>query len=289
MNFRIGCAIWAYKGWLGDLFPSGSRSSEFLRLYGQRFTTVEGNTTFYSVPDSETITRWATETPPGFEFCLKLPKFLTHAGNLEAHIPETLRFIDHMRGLGDRLGPLFAQLPPSYGPTHLGDLETFLTALPQQQAEFALEVRHLDWFKEPHKSRLTDLLKELSIGRVMLDTRPIYDVPDDPQLHSERRKPQLPLQQSITTSFSLIRYISHPETQINQPFMQDWVIRINEWLRQGTRIYFFVHCPVEERSPTNARHFQHLLERNNVTVSALPWDQIMQESPTQLDLFSNGL
>jgi uncharacterized protein YecE (DUF72 family) len=285
MNFRIGCAIWAYKGWLGDFFPSNSRAGDFLRLYGQRLTTVEGNTTFYSVPDAETVDRWVTETPSGFEFCLKLPKFLTHAGELKPRIPEALHFIEHMRGLGDRLGPLFAQLPPSYGPDRLGDLETFLTALPHDQAEFALEVRHLDWFKEPHSSRLTDLLKKLGIGRVLLDTRPIYDVPDDPQLHSERRKPQLPLQLSVTTGFSLIRYISHPDLETNQPFMQEWVQHVDKWLRQGTRIYFFVHCPLEERSPANARHFQHLLEQQGAAVPMLPWDAIVETSPTQLNLF----
>ncbi|MGA7933872.1 MAG: DUF72 domain-containing protein [Kovacikia sp.] len=287
MDFRIGCAIWAYKGWLGDFFPPGSHAREFLRLYSQRFTTVEGNTTFYSIPDSETVDRWASETPAGFEFCLKLPKSCTHAGDLEPRIPETLYFIERMGGLGDRLGPLFAQLPPGYGPAHWDDLRAFLTALPQKKAEFALEVRHPDWFKEPHSSKLTDLLKELGIGRVLLDSRPMYEVPDHPQLHSERRKPRLPLQLSVTAPFSLIRYISHPDRTINQPFMQEWLTQVDEWLGQGTRIYFFVHCPVEERSPANARHFQQLLEQHGAPIPPLPWNAIAQELPTQLDLFSN--
>lgn len=284
MNFRIGCAVWAYKGWLGDLFPPESRSNEFLRLYSQRFTTVEGNTTFYSVPDAETVNRWATETPEGFQFCLKLPKTLTHTGKLQPQISETLRFLDRMRGLGDRLGPLFAQLPPAYSPAHLGDLEEFLTALPCKDAEFALEVRHLDWFKPPHADRLTELLDELNIGRVLLDTRPIYDAPDDPQLDSERRKPKLPLQPSITAPFSLIRFISHPDRDFNQPYLEQWVTQVDEWLRQGIRLYFFVHCPLEERSPTNARHFQHLLEQQGVSVPPLPWNAL-EQPPAQLELF----
>jgi uncharacterized protein YecE (DUF72 family) len=81
MNFRIGCAIWAYKGWVGDLFPAESRSGEFLNLYSKRFTAVEGNTTFYSTPDLDTVSRWANETQANFQFCLKLPKSLTHTGN----------------------------------------------------------------------------------------------------------------------------------------------------------------------------------------------------------------
>ncbi len=130
MNFRIGCALWGYKGWLGELFPATSRAADFLPLYGQRFTAVEGNTTFYSVPAAAAIARWKTETPAGFQFCPKLPKTVTHQGLLKPQIAPPLKFLERMQGLGDRLGPLFAQLPPSYGPGNLADLESFLTAMP---------------------------------------------------------------------------------------------------------------------------------------------------------------
>src|SRR5579883_254147 len=283
INFRIGCAIWGYKGWLGELFPADSRAAEFLHLYSRRFATVEGNTTFYSIPDAETVTRWATETPDGFEFCLKLPKSLTHNGLLQPALPDTVAFLETMRGLGDRLGPLFAQLPPSYSPARFADLEAFLTALPRHEAEFALEVRHLDWFKPPHAEKLTDLLARLGVGRVLLDTRPIYDAPDDPQLHSERKKPKLPLQPSVTAPFSLIRFISHPDRALNQSYLEEWVTLVDQWLQHGARIYFFVHCPVEARSPVNARHFQTLLEQRHVAVPPLPWNSI--DTPTQLNLF----
>ena len=53
MNFFIGCAVWAYKGWVGELYPQGTRTADFLNLYSRRFTTVEGNTTFYAVPNQE--------------------------------------------------------------------------------------------------------------------------------------------------------------------------------------------------------------------------------------------
>lgn len=284
MNFSIGCAVWAYKGWLGDLFPSESRPSEFLRLYSRRFTTVEGNTTFYSIPDAQTVKRWASETPDGFKFCLKLPKALTHAGLLKPRIADTLRFIEQMQGLGDRLGPLFAQLPPGYSPTDLADLDAFLTALSQHDVELALEVRHLNWFKPPDAGHLTDLLQGIGVGQVLMDTRPIYEAPDDPQLASERRKPKVPLQPVVTAPFSLIRFISHPDLQFNQPYLEQWASQVDAWLRQGTRIYFFVHCPQEERSPTNARQFQALLEQQGSAVPPLPWNTLGQ-SPSQLSLF----
>lgn len=140
MKFFIGCAVWAYKGWVGELYPSGTRTTDFLHLYSRRFTTVEGNTTFYAVPNPETVTRWMTETPPGFEFCLKLPRDITHQKLLQPHIPEALAFLKRMQPLGKRLGPMFAQLPPSYSPALLDDLQTFLEAWPRQDVPLALEL-----------------------------------------------------------------------------------------------------------------------------------------------------
>jgi uncharacterized protein YecE (DUF72 family) len=284
VNFFIGCAVWAYKGWVGELYPQGTRATEFLHLYSRRFTTVEGNTTFYAVPSPETVTRWASETPSDFEFCLKLPRDITHNGLLQPAIPDALEFLERMQPLGKHLGPIFAQLPPSYSPELIDDLTQFLEAWPRKTAPLAVEVRHRDWFTEPYTSNLTEILEDLGVGRVLLDSRPIYTGEEDPQLNSERRKPKVPLQLSVTAPFSLIRFISHPQLSENQPFMAEWVQHIQQWLQTGKRIYFFVHCPLEERSPGNARYFQQLLEQNHVAVPPLPWNNL-EHPPNQLSLW----
>jgi uncharacterized protein YecE (DUF72 family) len=284
MNFRLGCAIWAYKEWVGSLFPAGSRATDFLHLYSRRFSTVEGNTTFYSIPDAATVQRWISETPPGFKFCLKLPRDVTHQGLLTPAIPNAIAFLEQMQGLGDRLGPFFAQLPPSYSPDRLEDLRSFLAALPRQRFQFALEVRHRAWFEAAYAHELNAMLTELGMGRVLLDTRPIYDCPDNPQLASERKKPQLPLQPTTTANFSLIRYISHPELHLNQRYLLEWTKQIDLWMQQGIHIYFFVHCPIEIHSPKNARYLQQLLEEQSIAVPPLPWNAL-EAPPTQLSLF----
>ena len=189
-----------------------------------------------------------------------------------------------MQGLGDRLGPIFAQLPPPYSPAMLNDLSAFLSAWAQHEIPLAVEVRHPDWFSEPHASALTSLLDRLGIGRVLLDTRPIYEGPDDPQLGTERRKPKLPLQPSVTAPFSFVRFITHPQRESNKLFMEEWGTYVERWLRQGTRIYFFIHCPIEEHSPGTARDFQRLLEQRKIPVPPLPWNAI-PSTPTQLSLF----
>lgn len=287
MTFKIGCAIWAYKGWVGNLFPASSSPSKFLQLYSQRLSTVECNATFYSIPSPEAVKRWATETPPNFEFCPKLPRSFTHEGALRPKIEAALRFIELiMQGLGpERLGAIFAQLPPSYGPQFFQDLEAFLQGIQGSGVDLAVEVRHPQWFQPAHAERLNELLARLNMGRVLLDSRPIYECPDDPQLTSERRKPRLPLQPVVTTSFSLIRYISHPDRDSNERFIMSWIPHINTWLSQGKRVYLFIHCPLEEHSPQNALLFQDLLEKHlDVAIPALPWAQV-QADPTQLSLF----
>ncbi|UJB69457.1 DUF72 domain-containing protein [Acaryochloris sp. 'Moss Beach'] len=282
-NFYLGCAIWAYKGWLGDFYPQGSASSRLLQLYAERLTTVEVNATFYSTPSPETVSRWAEQTPESFRFCPKFPRTVSHAGLLQPHIDEAIDFIQLMQGLGPRLGPLFVQLPPSYGPQQFPDLATYLTEINSSNVPLALEVRHPQWFQPPHADKLNNLLTSLQAGRVLLDSRPIYQGPDDPQVHSQRRKPKLPLQLATTAPFTVVRYISHPQKELNDVFLGNWVNILQTWLRQGIDTYFFVHCPLEEQSPRTAQLFQQLLQEQ-IDIPPLPWDQLTPPS-TQLSLF----
>src|SRR6185312_4880002 len=115
--------MWGYKEWVGNFFPARTPAADFLRLYSRRMTTVEGNTVFYAIPSAETLARWRNETPPTFRFCPKIPRTISHAPRLETGKSETLFFTDRMRGLQDRLGPIFLQLPPAFAPAHLSQLQ----------------------------------------------------------------------------------------------------------------------------------------------------------------------
>lgn len=289
--FQLGLAVWSFPGWVGDFYPKGSTAKTFLELYGQCFTTVEGNTTFYSLPNSETIARWVDRTPAGFEFCLKLHRDITHAGLLVPQIERAQGFHATIAGLGDRLGVSFLQLPPRYGPASLRDLETFLTAWPRDRAPIAVEVRHPAWFQTARAAALNAMLDRLHVGRVLLDTRPIYSTEDDPQQHSKRKKPQLPLQPIAIGDYAFIRFISHPDLEVNLPFLRDWVDRVGDWLAAGKRVYFFVHCPIEEHSPHTARQFHALLTDAGIDVPPLTWPAIAAPivepivEPSQLSLF----
>lgn len=283
-EFRLGCAVWAHRGWLGNFYPSGSATKNFLRLYGDRLHAVEGNTTFYAVPTAETVQRWRDETPAEFRFCLKFPQTITHQGFLKARLDEAKAFIERVQLLGDRLGCIFAQLPPYYSPNYFDDLQVFLRALADFSVDFGVEVRHPDWFQDPHHTRLNQLLRQRNMTRVLLDTRPIYNCDGDPQVQSQRRKPELPLIPVTTNGKVMVRFISHPNRDLNQPYFEQWCQQIQQWYGAGLSIYFFMHCPIEDHSPGHARHFQTMLQQLNLPIPPLPW-QAIAPTPEQLSLF----
>jgi uncharacterized protein YecE (DUF72 family) len=274
-NFYIGCAVWSYKDWVGEFFPAGSKNSDFLRLYSRRLTTVEGNSTFYAVPKAETIARWAAETPPGFHFCPKLPREISHNGPLTEQLAATADFVKRMAILGDRLGPFFLQLPPTFSPARRGELAQWLAAWPAEY-ELAVEVRHPDWYRSPNEAALMDMLEARAMGRVLMDVRPIRSddspVPDD-VLAAQERKPDVPLHPLRSGGFSMIRYIGHPEAAQNAASLDEWAGRIAGWLAAGNRVYWFSHCPDERHSPQICREFQRRLARQ-APIPPLPWDSI---------------
>ncbi len=266
----LGCAVWACQDWVGDLYPAGSRSRDFLALYARRFTAVEVNATFYAAPDPTTLAKWVAQTPAGFAFCPKLPRTLTHGGGLAPAIEATQAFLQRMAPLHDRLGAYFAQLPPTYSPQVWDDLQAFVRAWPQG-VPLALEVRHRDWFAPPHAERLNHLLTACGIGRVCLDTRPIYASPD-PAIQRLCRKPNVPVDPVATAAIAIVRFVSHPDPARNAPWMAAWTATIAPWLAAGRQAFVFIHCPIEARSPHNARAFHRTLVEAGIALPPLPWE-----------------
>jgi uncharacterized protein YecE (DUF72 family) len=181
-----------------------------------------------------------------------------------------------MAGVGERLGPFFLQLPPGYRADKIADLERWLAGWPAPR-QLAVEVRHNDWYAEPHESALMALLDRHGAGRVVMDVRPLDAGPlpgADIDLQAARdRKPNVPMHPLRTAGPTLIRYIGHPDLPLNEPLLDEWAARLARWLAEGDEVYFFCHCPDERRSPALCRMLQHRLERL-ADVPALPWDAL---------------
>jgi len=288
----LGCPVWSFKGWVGNFYPTGTKSSDFLREYAKRVTTIEGNTTFYAVPSKETLEKWVADTPETFRFCPKVPKAISHEGRLTDMVDRAHGFVDVMRQLGTRLGPIFLQLPPRYSPNLLADLQAFLSRWPRG-VRLAVEVRHLDWFEPPHDEALDDLLAAHNIARVTIDTRPIRNLHGDKTLagssyqnllEAREKKPDVPVVPKRTSDFVFVRYIGHPDLEINHPLLDEWGSYFSTQLEDGADVYAFCHSPDNLIAPTLCKEL-HQRVSENVEVIPLPWDEVKPDVPQQGTLF----
>ena len=292
MSFYIGCPIWSWKGWVGNFYPEGTKPSEFLHEYTRRLTTVEGNTTFYAVPAQKTLEGWAEEMPPTFRFCPKVPKAISHEGQLMDNVERAHEFINIMSQLGTRLGPMFLQLPPRYSPKLIGDLIAFLAAWPRE-VRLAVEVRHLDWFDSPHDEALNELLSEHNMARVTIDTRPIRDLDGDEilagsvyqsLLEARERKPDVPVVPKRTSDFIFVRYIGHPDMEVNNPYLKEWGDYFIPQFQEGADVYMFCHSPNNLAAPWLCRKLYAQVEKE-VSLPPLPWNELDSENYEQGQLF----
>jgi uncharacterized protein YecE (DUF72 family) len=292
MNLYVGCPIWSFKGWVGNFYPKGTKPADFLYEYSRRLTAVEGNTTFYAVPSRQTIEGWAAVLPETFRFCPKIPKTISHEGVLSDHLEETRAFIEVMKPLGSRLGPMFLQLPPSYSPRLLKDLKTFLAAWPPE-VRLGVEVRHLDWFESPHRETLSRILTDHNMARVVIDTRPIRGLDGEKilegsvyqsLLEARERKPDVPILPERTADFIFIRYIGHPEVEANKTFLEEWSSYVSAQLNEGANAYIFGHSPGNFAEPYLCREL-HRLIANKTDIPPLPWEETKLEEFEQGKLF----
>ena len=177
MSARVGTSGWAYPSWKPGFYPAGTDSKEFLAFYAARFDTVELNTTGYRLPSEEQFRRWAEQTPPGFEFAVKLP------GNR----PQTVAvFEERVRALGDRLGPVRVTL---VSPRDDGMIELLLGSL-DPGLRLAFDLQHPSWDGiEPRLAqegavRVNDVERDAPFRYLRFRDPPYSD--DDLRAHAEQ-------------------------------------------------------------------------------------------------------
>ncbi|WP_165864087.1 DUF72 domain-containing protein [Capsulimonas corticalis] len=280
----LGCPIWNSKSWLGNFVPA-SAAREPLAAYSQRLPMVEGNTTFYGMPTREIVARWRDETPPGFRFCLKFPRVISHDKALMNCEADTEQWIDRLRLLEDRAGPSFLQLSREFGPDRLPVLRRFLEALPAD-IRFAVEPRHPAWFASRNEAMLNDMLAGMDIARVLYDVRPLNMAdPADPEVRqAQQKKPQVPVRMDRVGSYVQVRFISYPDVPTNDQWLAEWVPRVAEWLADGADVFFCMHSIYDVEMPVLCRRFHDQLIAAGVPLEPMPeWEE--EVDITQLSLF----
>ncbi|MDP3814759.1 DUF72 domain-containing protein [Pseudomonas sp.] len=260
LPYYLGCPSWSEPAWRGSLYPAGSRSADFLPLYGQQFNAVEGNTTFYAQPSAETVARWAALMPGHFRFCAKLPREVSHAGDLREQLEAAEAFRRLLAPLGARVAPFWLQLPGSFGPQRLSELAGFLDDWDGTQ--LAVELRHPAFFAKGDEERaLNRLLHGRGIERICLDARALFScVSSAPAvLHAQAKKPRLPPRPTAFSQAPQLRFIGHPELAANDSFMAPWLTKVAAWIEEGRTPYVFLHTSDNRLAPQLARRFHQQL------------------------------
>ena len=166
VQYFIGTSGWHYDDWRHRFYPEKLPKAKWLEFYARHFPTVELNNTFYRLPSENAFTNWYDSSPPDFTFAVKMSRFVTHIKRLKDSEEAVENFIERARILGEKLGPLLYQLPPSM---HRNDetLASFLSSLPRE-FKHVIEFRHQSWLVE----EVFAILRQHSAGLC------VFDMPD---------------------------------------------------------------------------------------------------------------
>jgi uncharacterized protein YecE (DUF72 family) len=154
VSVQVGTCGWQYRDWRGRFYPEKLAQKDWLEHYSACFQTVEVDNTFYRLPAAEVFAAWRERTPADFRMALKTSRYLTHVKRLRDPRPAVDLFMERAGHLGDKLGPLLLQLPPTFkaDPPRLADaLAAFPTGV-----RLAFEPRHASWFSAQTEQLLAD-------------------------------------------------------------------------------------------------------------------------------------
>ncbi len=231
----IGTSGWSYKHWRHLFYPQGIKAAGWLRYYAGHFRTTEINSSFYRVPSADTVATWAATVPPGFRFCPKMSRYLTHMKKLREPEEPLSRFFTAMAPLAGKMGPVLLQLPPNLGFQESGATQFFdKLAHNHPEHHFVLEARHPAWL-EPAAQRL---LQRWGIGWVIAQSGIDW-----------------PYAEWITATHIYLRF--HGPAQLyassySDEQLQGFAEKIMGWQAQGHQVWAFFNNDIHGYAPKDA-------------------------------------
>ena len=196
-KIRVGVGGWTYEPWRGPFYPEGLAHKRELEFASRKLTSIEINGTFYGSQKPESFAKWHDETPDGFVFALKGPRYATNRRAL-GEAGETIErfFKSGVMELKDKLGPINWQLMPTKK-LDLQDVAGFLRLLPRsvegRSIGHALEVRH-ESFRSPSSSpwRASTVSPSCSPATASIPRSPIPPRPSSMRASWAQRKARRP-------------------------------------------------------------------------------------------------
>ena len=217
VSIRIGTSGWTYKHWQRIFYPVKWPRSKWLEYYTNHFDTVELNATFYRLPQRTTFENWEARTPDHFLWSVKGSRFITHTKRLKDPAQSLGRFYDATTGLGEKLGVILLQLPPSFG----FDEKLFIDFCKKLNPDIrhTIEFRHPSWIND----QVFGIMTEFNIAFCVSDTAGRY-----------------PFIEAITSDFMYVRLHGSQDlyaSLYSEEELYTWAQKINAWNRD-VFIYF---------------------------------------------------
>lgn len=237
-DIRIGTSGWYYDHWKEKFYPAGLSKSKWLEYYAERFDTVEINNSFYHLPKEQTLKRWNDIAPDGFLYAVKANRYITHIKRLKDAAEPLDRFLDRVRLLGNKLGPVLYQLPPSLH-KDLDLLRGFVKLLPNKPPA-VFEFRHESWYSDDTFELLTEANATFCI----------HDMPG-------KESPRIVTAGHIYVRLhgTTGRYAgSYPEAAL-----QSWAHWLKQQARDAHRIHAYFNNDIHCHAINNARQLRELL------------------------------
>ncbi len=278
--YHIGLPEWRHPDW----YAEGRNPKEPLKIYARHFSSVEGNSTFYALPTPDTVRNWDDATPPGFRFCFKFPKTVTHDAMLRHCRHDVSQYLDRLAPLEEKLGVLWLQMSSAFGPEDLPRLRHFLVSLPSDYS-YGIEVRHPGFFRKDEAERnFNRLLMEHRVNRVMFDTRVLFAHPADDEAtqKSLREKPRLPLHVIATGDYPMLRFMSPMNLELSDTALDQWANKTLQWITEGKKPYVFFHTPYKAPVPNLAQRFSEKINKLSPGIAPVA---LWASQPSQNNLF----
>lgn len=278
--YSLGLTQWHHPKW----YAAGQSGRSALTIYTAHFDSVEGNSSFYGLPNEDIIQQWRGIAPQGFRFCFKFPRSISHDAQLRHCDREVTEFIHRVSPLRDKLGTLWLQLPAQFGAAQLPLLAQFLPTLPKG-FRYGVEVRNLDFFAKGDAERqFNQLLMQQQINRVIFDTRSLFAHPEDDEDTQDalRKKPQVPTHVIATGQQPFVRFISPLDTSLCLSALTPWVHKFAQWIDEGRHPYLFIHTPNNAEAPELALWFSQTLHELKPEIPPLT---LWANQPRQDELF----
>ena len=236
----IGTSGWVYKHWSNGVFyPPKLPSEQQLPFYAARFATVEINFSFYRLPERTVFESWRQRTPEGFLFAVKGSRYLTHIRKLRDPDEPLARLMERASGLGEKLGPILLQFPPSW-PLDLDRLRDFIKSTGDYSKQiFAFEFRHRSWLTQ----EVYDLLEPANAALCL----PVG--------------PRNPLEVRITAGWTYVR-MHHGEAGVGyrDAELRSWAGRIRSFLEQGIDTFVYFNNDPDGHAVRDAERLRAMLD-----------------------------